>query len=71
MAWAKTYFPTKKLHFDPSSRLATADMGQKLGRGCVPFWGELGPHLTQCRLGGEVYSIPSGSRILIRPAVWR
>ena len=27
-------------------------MDRKLGEGCAPFWGrELGPHLTQCRLG--------------------
>ena len=41
-------------------RLATIDMGRKLGgvpfevgAGCVPFWdgAELGPHLTQCGLG--------------------
>jgi len=36
--------------------LATKDMGQKVGMAAVtvlcPFsWGELGPHLTQCRLG--------------------
>ena len=30
-------------------RLATIDMGQKLG--VVPLLGELGPHLTQCGLG--------------------
>jgi len=38
---------------DPSSRLATTDMGQKLERGAMPLFGEgeLGPHLTQCRLG--------------------
>ena len=29
-------------------RFATIDMGRNLG--VVPFWGELGPHLTQCRL---------------------
>jgi len=30
-------------------RLATIDMGRKLGGGLwPPFWGELGPHLTQC-----------------------
>ena len=35
---------------DPSSRLATIDMGRKVG--ALPlFRGELGPHLTQCRLG--------------------
>jgi len=33
-------------------RMATVDMGRKLG-GHATFWGsgELGPHLTQCRLG--------------------
>jgi len=32
-------------------RLATIDMGRKLG-GCAPLEeGELGPHLTQCGLG--------------------
>jgi len=32
-------------------RFATTDMGRKLGS--VPIWGrgELGPHVTQCRLG--------------------
>jgi len=35
-------------------RLATIDMGRKLGGAALPpFLGkeELGPHLTQCRLG--------------------
>jgi len=33
-------------------RLATIDMGQKVGAAVPPFrGGELGPHLTQCRLG--------------------
>ena len=32
------------------SRLATVEMGRKLGRG------ELGPHLTQCRLGQGLLS---------------
>jgi len=34
-------------------RLATIDMGRKVGRGCyAPFCGaELGPHLTQCGMG--------------------
>jgi len=40
-----------KWHLDPSSRLATTDMGQKLGT-CHFFLGEeLYPHLTQCGLG--------------------
>jgi len=94
--WAEAYLRTK-CHLDPSSRLATIDMGRKLGT-LLPFWGggagfrsntmsfwlrptqssgilihpaicpqytwaehwgfrplleegELGSHLTQCRLG--------------------
>jgi len=48
MTWAKAYLRTK-WHLDPSSRLATTDMGRKSV--AVPlFWG-LGPHLTLCRLG--------------------
>jgi len=50
VAWAEAYLHTK-WHLSPSSRLATADMGRKLG-GCAPLdEGDLGPHLTQCRLG--------------------
>jgi len=47
VALAEAYLRTK-WHLDPSSRLAPADMGRKLG--AVPLWEELGPHLTQCRL---------------------
>ena len=36
MAWVKAYFVTK-WHLDPSSRLATTDMGRKLGA-VPPFW---------------------------------
>ena len=40
-----------KWHLGPCSRLATTDVGQKLGAS-APFWGGgLGPHLTQSRLG--------------------
>jgi len=40
-----------KFHLDPCSRLVTIDMCRKLGA-LPPFGeGELGPHLTQCRLG--------------------
>ena len=35
--WAEAYLPAK-WHLDPSSRLATTDMGQKL-EGAVPLWG--------------------------------
>jgi len=37
VAWAKAYLHTK-WHLDPSSRLATIDMGQKLGGGALPLW---------------------------------
>jgi len=42
-----------KWNLNPSSRLATIDMGQKVGWAAVQLFvrGELGPHLTQCRLG--------------------
>jgi len=42
-----------KYHLDPSSRLATINIGRKLGEGAPShFWGgERGPHLTQSRLG--------------------
>ena len=55
VAWADAYLRTK-WYLDPSSRLATADVGRKfvVGReavGVPPFWGgELGPHLAQCGL---------------------
>jgi len=34
-------YPDAKWHLDPSSRLATTDMGQKLGEGVgqCPLWG--------------------------------
>jgi len=41
--------------------------GPKIG-GCALLGGELGPHLTQCRLGPGLYLRTYG--ILIRPAVW-
>jgi len=36
VAWAEAYLPTK-WHLDPSSHLATTDMGRKLGGGCAPL----------------------------------
>jgi len=50
VAWAETYLRTK-WHLSPYSRLATTDIGRKLGE-CAPLGvGELGPRLTQCRVG--------------------
>jgi len=43
---------------DMGDRLATSDMGRKVGGGCCAPFGveELGPHLTQCGLGrAETY----------------
>ena len=51
VAWAEAYLHTK-WHLDPSTRLATIDMGRKLGAVFRFFrWEEQGPHLTQSRLG--------------------
>jgi len=37
-------------------RLAKIDTGRKLGVGCcAPYRGELGSHLTQCRLGRGIH----------------
>jgi len=48
VAWAETYLHTK-CHLSPSSRLATTDIGRKLGD-CAPLGkGKLRPHLTQSR----------------------
>jgi len=50
VTWAEAYRHTK-WHLSPSSRLATTDIGRKLG-GCAPSGeGELCPHLTQCHTG--------------------
>jgi len=50
VAWADAYL-SSKWHLDPSSYFATIDVGRELGD-YDPFWGgEIGPHLTQCRLG--------------------
>jgi len=46
-------------------RLATIDMGQKLGT--VPLLGELGPHVTVWP-GPSPTFLPSG--ILVYPAIW-
>ena len=69
VAWAEVYLHTK-WHLDPSSRLATIDLGQKLGGWCALFFfgGEAGsPSITKSP-GPRPTSIPSG--ILVHPAVW-
>jgi len=59
-----------KWDLDASSRLATIDIGQKLGA-LPPFGGgELGPHLASSTMwtGPRPTSMPSA--ILIHAAVW-
>ena len=69
-SWVEVYLRTK-WHFGPFSRLATTDMGQKLG-GAVPFfWGELDP-IEQKVAWAEAYIYLHTSGILVHPhpAVW-
>jgi len=57
--WAEAYLRTK-WHLDPSSRLATRDMGRKLG-GSALFWGGgTGSPSNTMSLGSRPTSIPSG-----------
>jgi len=42
-------------------RLATIDMGRKLGEGCAFFGGELGPHLAQGGLGRRLHRYQGAS----------
>jgi len=68
---AEAYLHTK-LYLDASSRLATIEMGRKLGRGLRSLFGkgerERGPHLTQSRLGRGLP--PYQSCVLIHVAIW-
>jgi len=56
VAWAKAHLHTK-WHLDPSSRLATTDMGHKVGATVPPFW------------EGELAYLHANF-ILIHPTVW-
>jgi len=67
VAWTEAHLHAK-CHLDPSSRLATIDIGRKLG-GSVPFLG--GGAGCPCNTkspGPMPISIPSG--ILIHPTIW-
>ena len=65
VAWAEAYLRTK-WHLDPSSRLATTDIGRKLG--AVPLRGGAGSPSNTMSPGWRSTCLPSG--ILIHPAVW-
>jgi len=67
VAWTEAHFHTK-CHLDPSRRLATIDIGRKLGV-LPPFWdGVPGSPSNTMSLGPRPTSLPSG--ILIHPAIW-
>jgi len=59
-----------KCHLDPSGRLATIDMGRKLGRGLLSLFVEVvaGFPSNTMSSGPRPTSVPSG--ILIHAAVW-
>jgi len=66
VAWAEADLGTK-WHLDPSRRLATTDMGRKLG--AVPVWGGgAGSPSNTMSPGLRPTSVPSG--ILMHPAAW-
>jgi len=69
VAWTKTHLHAK-CHLDPSSRLATIDIGRKLGSGAPPpFWGGgMGSPPNIKSPEPRPISIPSG--IFIHPAIW-
>jgi len=67
VAWNEAHLRAK-CHLDPSSRLATIDMGRKLG-GSAPFLGKgAGSPSNTKWLGPSRTSISSG--ILIHAAIW-
>ena len=69
MAWAEVYFRTKWRLY-PFSRLATIDMGQKLGGVVMPFFlGVAGSISNTESHGPRPTSMPTG--ILVHPAVWQ
>ena len=68
MAWAEAYLHDTKWHLDPASRLATIDMGLKLGCS-APFRGGGAGPLSNTKLPAQrPTSLPSG--ILIHSAIW-
>ena len=69
---SNTMWPGSRSTSVPSGILIHSAVWSQHGpkiEGAVPLWGgELGPHLTQCRLRRRLPPISSG--IFIRPAVW-
>ena len=72
MAWGEVFFRTK-WHLHPSSRLATIDMGRKLGGGgCAPppFLGGAGFPSNNVACAEAYQSTTMLSFMLIHPTVW-
>ena len=68
VAWAEAYLHNKWF-LDPCSRLATTDMGRKLGEASAPFLGGAATSLSNTMsLGSRFTILPSG--ILIHRAIW-
>jgi len=67
VAWAEAYLHTK-WHLDPCSRLATIDMGQKLGASALFLGRGAGSQSNTMSLGSRLTFLPSG--ILIHRATW-
>ena len=67
VAWAEAYLHTK-WHFNPSSRLATTDMGRKLGAVSPFLGGGAGSPSNTMSPGPRPTSVPTG--ILTHPGVW-
>ena len=68
VAWTEAHLHAK-CHLDPSSRLATIDMGRKLGGGSAPFLGR-GAGFPSNTKSPELRPTSVPSTILIHPAVW-
>jgi len=67
LIWDEAYLHTK-WHLSPSSRLATTDIGRKLGELCPFRGGEAGSPSNKMSRRPRPTSVPSG--ILIHAAVW-
>jgi len=67
VAWAEAYLRTK-WHLNPSSHLATTNVGQKFGGAVPPFWGSWAPILHNVAWA-ESTSMPCF--ILIHADAWQ
>jgi len=65
---ADSYNNKSSAFAEMGDRLATLDIGRKVGEGCcAPFRGQIGPHLT---ISPKLRPTSVPSSILIHPTVW-